>query len=165
MIKSNSEYRVSTLRNLPPGLLGSETYSVVTATEINVELIRAEYFLLVQRPFATLHQGTIDLNMADFPAEQERWILSTALDEAQRQVDIETENLLERRANELNRTDLAYLPFEFKSAAVSLMSPWMRGLFEKEIRQILQQTKSPRLQVYLSLLIQNSPNTWQWHRE
>jgi hypothetical protein len=161
MSKLNSEYRVSTLRNLSPGLLGSKTYSVVTATEINADVIGAEYFLLVQRPSATLHQGTIDLNMANFPAELERWTLSTALDEAQLQVDIETGNLLEGRANELNRPDLAYLSFEFKPTAVSLMSPWMGGIFDQQIRQIFQRTQSPKLRIYLSLLIPNSPNTWQ----
>lgn len=152
-----SEYRISALRKLPPGLLGSETYSIVTATEVNADLIRAEYFLLVQRPVAKLHFGTIDLNMKEFPQELERWDIPFALDEAQLQVEIEVGKLQENRANELNREDLAYLPFEFKSGGVSLMGPWMRGLFEPQIREILSLTRSPKLKIYLGFLVQNLP--------
>jgi hypothetical protein len=157
MTKPNSEYKMSALRRLPPGLLGSETYSIVTATEVNADLIKAEYFLLVQRPAAALHHGTIELNLKNFPSELERWDTSFALDEAQLQVEIEVGNLLEARAAELNRDDLAYLPFEFKSSGVSLMGPWMRGLFESQIREILRQTESPKLKLYLGFLVQNSP--------
>ncbi len=165
MHNPKSEYRVSALRKLPPRLLGSETCSIVTATELNAELIKAEYFLIVQRPSPKLHWGTIDFNTTNFPIELEGWTLSTALDEAQAQVDVETGSLLESCAIELSRPDLAYLPFEFKSAGVSLLGPWMRGLFEDQIRQILQQTSSPKLRLYLSFLIQNSPDTSKWQRK
>ena len=157
MTKPNSEYRISALRKLPAGLLGTETYSIVTATEVNADLIKAEYFLLVQRPTATLHRGTIELNMKNFPSDLERWDTSFALDEAQLQVEIEVGNLLEARATELNRVDLAYLPFEFKSSGVSLMGPWTRGLFESQIKDVLRQTESPKLKLYLGFLVQNSP--------
>ena len=157
MTKPNSKYKISALRRLPPGLLGSETYSIVTATEVNADLIKAEYFLLVQRPTAALHHGTIELNLKNFPSELERWDTSFALDEAQLQVEIEVGNLLEARAAELNRDDLAYLPFEFKSSGVSLMGPWTRGLFQSEIIEILRQTESPKLKLYLGFLVQNSP--------
>jgi hypothetical protein len=157
MTNPNSEYRISALRKLPPGLLGSETYSIVTATEVNADLIRAEYFLLVQRPVAALNFGTIDLNLKDFPLELERWDISFALDEAQLQVEIEVGKLQEARAAELNREELASLPFEFKSGGVSLMGPWMRGLFEPQIREVLRQTGSPKLRLYLGFIIQNSP--------
>lgn len=161
MLKPKSEYRISALRNLPPALLGSETYSVVAATEINLDLILAEYFLLVQRPTAKLIQGTIELNMANFPEELEKWTISNAVDEAQRQIEIEVANLLEGRAEELNRQDLAYLPFEFKSTGVGLIGPWMRGQFQDQIRSILHQTRSPKLKIYLGYLARNLSNTQQ----
>ena len=157
MSKTNSEYRFSALRKLPPGLLGSETYSIVTATEVKADLIKAEYYLLVQRPNIQMIHGMIELNMKNFPAELERWNISFALDEAQLQVEIEVGTLLEARATALNRVDLAYLPFEFKSAGVSLMSPWTRGLFGAQIIEILNKTESPKLKLYLGFLIQNTP--------
>jgi len=157
MTKSNSEYKISALRRLPPGLLGSETYSIATATEVNADLIKAEYYLLVQRPTAALHQGTIALNLRNFPSELEKWDITFALDEAQLQVEIEAGILLEARAAELNREDLAYLPFEFKSSGVSLMGPLTRGLFETQIREILRQTESPKLKLYLGFLVQSLP--------
>lgn len=116
---------------------------------------KAEYFLLVQRPTAAMHFGTIELNLKNFPLELERWDISVALDEAQRQVEIEVEKLQAARAAELNKEDLAYLPFEFKSGGATLMGPWMQGLFKPQILEILTQTESPKLKLYLNFLVQN----------
>ena len=61
MIKSNSEYKISALCWLPQGGLLGKTYSIVTATEVGADLIKAEYFLLVQRPTAALHHDTFKI--------------------------------------------------------------------------------------------------------
>lgn len=155
MIKPNSEYKISALCGLPPGLLG-KTYSIVTATEVNADLIKAEYFLLVQRPTAALHHDTFKLNL-NSPPELERLDILTALDEAQFQVETKVKNLLEARADELDSENLDFLPFEFKPNGVNLTSPWTSGLFDSQIKEILHRTESPKLKWCLELVVQNPP--------
>lgn len=136
--------------------MGNETYSIVSATEVNADLIKAEYFILIQRPNSAVYCGAIEFKKKVFPVELEKWSISDALDKAQLQVKIEVENLLEARASELNRIDLAYLTFEFRSVGdSSLMGAWTRGLFESQIRDILSKTESPKLRLYLKCLVQN----------
>ncbi len=156
MIKPNSEFKISALRGLHPGLLG-KTYSIVTATEVNADLIKAEYFLLVQLPTAALHHRTFELNLKYSPPELERWDILSALNYAQPLVKIEVENLLEARADELNLEDLDFLEFEFKPNGVNLTSPWTSGLFDSQIREILRRTESPKLRWDLKLVVQNPP--------
>lgn len=156
MIKPNSEYKISALRGLHPGLLG-KTYSIVTATEVDADLIKAEYFLLVQLPTAALHHRTCELNLKNSPPVLERWDISSALDEAQFRVKIEVENLLEALADELNGQELDFLPFEFKSNGVNLMSPWSSGLFHSQIREIMRRTESLKLKQHLESVVLSPP--------
>ena len=150
----NSEYKISALCGLPPGLLG-KTYSIVTATEVNADLIKAEYFLLVQLPTAALHHRTCELNLKNSPPELERWDISSALDEAQFRVKIEVENLLEALAAALNREDSAYPQPEFKPSVNRLAGLWTSGLFDSQIREILRRTESPKLKQYLESVVQS----------
>lgn len=154
MIKSNSVYKISALCWLPQGGLLGKTYSIVTATEVGADLIKAEYFLLVQRPTAALHHDTFKINL-NSPSELERWDILSALDEAQSQVKREVQNLLEARAPALNREDSAYPQPEFKPSGDCLTGLWMRGLFHSQIREILRGTESPKLKRNLELVVQS----------
>ena len=155
MIKPNSEYKISALCWLPQGGLLGKTYSIVTATEVGADLIKAEYFLLVQRPTAALHHRTCELNLKNSPPELERWDISSALDYAQSHVKNEVENLLEARAPALNREDSAYPQPEFKPSGDGLTGLWMGGLFHFQIREILRRTESPKLKRYLEFVVQS----------
>lgn len=70
-------------------------------------------------------------------------------------MEIDVGSLQESRARALGRDELAYIPFEFRQKGTSLMGVWSRGVFESQIQEIAQKTKSPQLRIYLSFLMQN----------
>lgn len=107
---------------------------------MNSDLIKAEYFLLVQRPTAALHHDTLELNL-NSPSELERWDISSVLDEAQFPVKREVENLLKSRAAALNREDFACPQPEFKPSGDGLPGLWMIGPFHSQIREIMRRTE------------------------
>lgn len=155
-----SAYRVFALRGLPPGLLGSQSMAIAAATEVGHLRYLVEYHVLTFRPQEAVISGTIDFDLTGLPPEHGEFDLQSALEEARTQIEIETANLLEKRALELKREDLAYLPFTYAPDAVSVVGTWMRGHFVEQIRGIAKATKCPKLSLYLSFVIQNAPSTF-----
>lgn len=123
---------------------------------MDADLIKAEYFLLVQLPTAALHHDTFKLNL-NSPPELKRWDISSALDMAKFLVETKVKNLLEALADELNLEDLDFLPFDLKSNGVNLTSPWTSGMFDSEIREILRRTESPKLKRDLKSVVLSPP--------
>lgn len=155
MNNNSSKYVVYMLRPPQPVIFG-ETYAICTGTEISPGKYRAEYFILMQRPTETLHIGPpIIFDGQTFPPGLDAIDMNFAIDEANRQAEIDLLQLLESRAAELQRPELAYLPLGLEPRPSSLMGCWMRGLFSKQIPAIIESTKCPQLAFYLRLLKQN----------
>lgn len=154
MTNKKSKYVVYMLRRLSPGILG-ETYAIVTGTEVAPEDYRAEHFLLTQRPSEALHAGHFDIG-GKLPPDVGVIDIDFAITEAYRQVEIDIQLMLEKRAGELERPDLTYQAFELQERSVSLLSCWMRGRFTEQLIFIKNSTKCPSLAFYLNLLQQNS---------
>lgn len=148
-----SEYAIYTLRGLPAGVFG-EAYAIVTGTEVAHGEYRAEYFILTQRPSESLHMGTFDISGNSFPVELGTVDTTFVQAEAKQQVDIDLLLLLEKRATELGRPDVAYLPFELEQHPSPLIGCWMRGCFTKQLMTVKDATKCPELVRYLNLLQQ-----------
>lgn len=156
----NSAYRVFALRGLPPGLLGSQSMAIAAASEVFHLRYLVEYYLLTFRPQEAMISGSIDFNLTALPPEHGEFDLQSALEEARTQIEIETATFLEKRAMEVNRDDLAYLPFTYAPEAVSVVGTWMRGHFVDQIRAISKTTQCPKLKLYLSFVTQNTPGTF-----
>lgn len=152
-----SAYRVFALRGLPPGLLGTQSMAIGAATEVAHLRYLVEYYVLTFRPQEAVISGTIDFNLTGLSPEHGEFDLQSALEEARAQIEIETARLLEKRALELKREDLAYFPFTFAPDGVSLAGTWMRGHFVEQLRAIAKNTKCPKLSLYLSFVTQNAP--------
>ena len=99
--------------------------------------------------------GNFDIG-GKIPPEAGEIDIDFAIDEALGQAEIDLSLMLEKRAAELNRPDLAYLPFELEERRGSLMSCWMRGCFAQQLTTIRNSTKCSSLAFYLELLQQNS---------
>lgn len=155
MTEETSKYTIYTVRQLPAGMFG-ETYVVVTGTQISPEEYFAEHFILTQRPIEALHNGTVEILGKSFPEELGRVDINFALAEAYRQAEIDLLLLVEQRATELARPDLAYLPFDLRECASPFVGCWMRRRFSAQLMAIKDATKCPSLVRYLSLLSQVS---------
>lgn len=143
------------LHGLPAGVFG-ETYVIVTGTELSIGEYSAEYFILTQRPSEALHMGAFVISGNSFPTELGTVDTDFALSEAYVQAEIDMLLLLEKRATELGRPDIAYLPFELKQRPSPFVGCWMRGCFTNQLMAVKDATKSPSLASYLSLLKQIS---------
>jgi len=114
MTDNASKYATYMLRGLPAGVFG-ESYAIVTGTEVAQGEYRAEHFILTQRPSDALHHGAVDISGDSFPNELGTVDTDFALAEAYRQVEIDLLLLLEKRATELGRPDVAYLPLNWSN--------------------------------------------------
>lgn len=155
MTDDTSKYNTYMLHGLPAGLFG-ETYAIVTGTEVSQGEYLAEYFIMTQRPSEALHMSTFDFLGNSFPSELGTVDIDFALTEAYNQVEIDLSLLLEKRVTELNRPDLAYLPFKLEQRNSPFVGCWMRGRFTDQIKNITDVTKCPSLAGYLSLIQQIS---------
>ena len=155
MTDKTSKYSTYMLRGLPAGVFG-EAYAIVSGTEVAQGEYRAEYFILTQRPGEALHIGAFDISGNSFPVELGTVDTDFAITEAYRQVEIDLLLLLEKRAAELGRPDLAYLPFELAQRPNPFVGCWMRGRFINQIKAVTDATKCPLLARYLGFLQQIS---------
>lgn len=153
MTDKTPEYSIYMLRGLPAGVFG-ETYAIVTGTEVAQGEYRAEYFILTQRPIESMKMGAFDIDGNLFPAELGTVDTNFAQAEAYRQAEMDLYLLLEMRASELGRPDVAYLPFELEQRPSPFVGCWMRGCFMKQLMTVKDATKCPSLARYLNLLQQ-----------
>lgn len=146
-------YSVYMVGGIPPGVFG-EAYAICTATDLPNAVFRCEWFLLTQRPTESLHSGVVDISSTGVPKELGEIDLGFAMNEALAQARFDIFSLLEKRAQQVNREEIAYLPFELKRTPTPLLGCWMRGLYTNELRQMKLQTASYQLRTYLGLLEQ-----------
>lgn len=131
--------------------------AIAAATEVSHLRYLVEYHVLTFLPQEKVISGTIDFNLTGLPSEHVEFDLQSALEEARAQIEIETASVLEMRALEVKREDLAYLPFTYAPDVVSLFGTWMRGDFVEQIRAVATTTQCPKLRLYLSLVTQKNP--------
>jgi len=155
MTDPTSQYKVYMLQGLPAGVFG-ESYLIVTGTELRSKQFAAEYFVLTQRPKEAMHMNAVLIKGASFPEDLATVNCGFAMEEAYRLAEIDLGDLLETRATELQRPDVAYLPVRLKDYNAQLVGCWMRGLFSTQLMDIKDITKCDSLHRYLTLLQQVS---------
>jgi len=155
MAKKISKYTTYMLRGLPAGIFG-EAYVLVTGTEISQGEFRAEYFIFTQRPAEALKTGQVNISSSSFPPELGIVDVDFVMSEALRQAEIDVFLLIENRATELERSDLAYLPFELSEYPNPFVGCKMRGRFTRQLIDVKDSTQCPSLALYLDLLQQVS---------
>jgi hypothetical protein len=148
------QYSVYSIRGLPAGVWG-ESYAVVTAFESAPNELTTEFFIMTKRPTEALHAGSIKIAVSPLPPELGKIDLEFAMQEGLNQTQFLLENLLETRATELSRPDVAYLQFELKQTPTGhLLGCWMRGQFNSQIKGVQAGTQCRPLARYLGLLSQ-----------
>jgi hypothetical protein len=156
MNNTTSHYAVYSIVGLPAGLWG-ESYVIATSYERSQDQLVAEYFILTNRPHEAMNSGSVTIAVSPIPPDLGTIDLEFALQEGQEQAKLRLYDLLEARATELGRPDLAYLQFDIKPSRTGhLLGCWMRGQFNAQLSEIGQATQCPSLKRYLSLLSQVS---------
>ena len=121
------------------------TYVIVTGVEIAKNEYIGEYFALTQRPAESLNWGSVSNSGKSFPKELRSVVIDFAMAEAHPQAEIDLQLLVEKRAAQLEREDLAYLPYELKKCASHFIGCWMSGRHTSQLQAIKDTTKSPSL--------------------
>lgn len=154
MVTEPSKFSIYSIRGLPAGVWG-ESYAIVTAFESAPNELTTEFFLMTRRPKESLNCGTLRVAVSPLPPELGKIDLDFTLQEGLRQAECLLTDLLEARAAELSRPDVAYLQFELKLTNTGdLLGSWMRGQFKPQIDEIRAKTQCRPLARYLDLLSQ-----------
>jgi hypothetical protein len=151
MSSADRDYTVCRIDGLPAGLFG-EAYAICAAYALPDGDFKGEWYILTQKPREELHHGAIDVSGKGLPPELGVVDVEFAREEALTQARLDLLELLEKRAKQVDREDLVYLPFELKTIQNPLLGCWMRCRFTSEITKIKDITSAPNLQMYLSLL-------------
>ena len=151
MSDPTSMYTTYMVRGLPAGVFG-EAYVVVAGAEVMPSTYRAEYGILTQRPKETLSVGGFDIATETFPSELGPVDAKFACEEALRQAENNLFEMLEDRATELNRPEVAHLQFELKECAMPLLGCWMRGRFTNQLIELKDNIQCQPLRTYLAAL-------------
>lgn len=155
MTETTSKYTVYMMRGLPAGVFG-EAYVVVASANVSTGIYRAEYYILTQRPQESLRSGALGITANDLPAELGIVDADFAIGEGLRQAEINIFEMLDNRAIELNRPDVAHLSFDLQKCQNPFVGCRMRGRFLQQLADIGTSTKCPSLSRYMGLLQQVS---------
>lgn len=148
------KYSVYSIRGLPAGVWG-ESYAVVAAFESAPNELTTEFFIMTKRPKEALNSGGLKITVSPLPPELGKIDIEFALKEGLHQAELSLMNLLETRAVELSRPDVAYLQFELKPTTTGdLLGCWMRGEFNSQIKAVQASTQCRPLVEYLRFLSQ-----------
>ena len=144
-IKQPSTFRV---QGLPLGFFG-EAYVIVSVWKSTPTIWMAEFNILTKRPHAHLVSCDINFDIANYPSELEPIDEAYMEAEAERQAENYLILELEKRATELNRSDLAYLPILLQRSKNSTVNLWVSNLFPGKLEDMANHTKSSDLKNYL----------------
>lgn len=153
MKKQNSERIIYQICGTSQSIFG-EAYVIVTALENAPGIFRSEQFILIQRPIESLYMDTFLVNGNSFPPEIAHVDIEFVLNEGKIHAETLVGNILELRASEIGRPDLAFTQFNLLNRNTSLVGCKMRGRFVKQFTEIKEKTKCSSLELYLSLLDQ-----------
>lgn len=155
MPNNADKYSVYAIRGLPAGVFG-ESYVVVASANTSAGIYNAEYYILTQRPQESLRSGSLRISASGFPEELVTVDADFAIGEGLRQAEIDMFELLESRASELNRPDVALLQFTLQSCQSPFVGCRMRGRFIQQLTDIGEATKCQTLSSYIRILQQIS---------
>lgn len=153
MADTSCKRSVYMLQGLPAGMFG-EAYVVVTGIELPHAHFRTEQFILTQRPREMLHMNSFEIDGNTFPSELGKVDVDFALAEGLTRAESIVLDLLEKRANELGRAELAYHRFDLVSRPSPFVGCKMRGRFVEQLTQIKNATQCRAFSSYLALLDQ-----------
>lgn len=153
MSNTTCKHTVHMVRGLPAGIFG-EAYVVVTGIEMAPNRYRTEQFILLQRPVEALHMEAFEINGGTFPAELGTVDVDFAMEEGLMHAESLVSQLLEQRANELGRPDLAMLRVDLVSRPSPFVGCKMRGCFVDQMTAVKNATKCRSFSNYLGLLDQ-----------
>lgn len=139
------------LRGLPAGVFG-EAYVVVACAIVPTGTYRTEHYILTQRPQESLYSGTLSIVANDLPAELGIVDTDFAICQGLHQSEIDIFELLEKRSIELDRPDVALLPFNLQECQSPFVGCRMRGRFLQQLAEIGTSTKCPTLSNHMILL-------------
>lgn len=142
MSSKTSQYSVYSICGLPAGVWG-ESYVVVTAYESTPVELAGEFFILTKRPQEALNFGALKIAASALPPEFGKIDIEFVLRESLCQSDRLLNDMLEARAVELARPDVACLRFELKpNTTTGLLHCWMNGRFKPQLKDIQTKTQS-----------------------
>ncbi|MDN2713663.1 hypothetical protein [Janthinobacterium sp. SUN120] len=153
MNKQNSKRIIYYLGGLPAGVFG-ESYVVLTAIEISTGLYRCEQFILTQRPTESLQIDHFEIDCNRMPPELGEFDIDFALDEGKQHAELLVSELLEHRANNLGRAELALSSFQLSDRHSTFVGCRMRGVFVKQLSEMRAATKCTAFSSYLGLVEQ-----------
>ena len=154
MAPEPSKFSVYSIRGLPAGVWG-ESYAIVAAFESAPNELTTEFFVITKRPKEALNSGNLKIAVSPLPPELGKIDLDFALQEGLQQTELLLMDMLEARASELSRPDVAYLQFELKPTNTGvLLGCWMRGQFNSQLKEVQAKTQCPPLARYLGLFSQ-----------
>lgn len=153
MTATASKYTFYMLRGLPAGVFG-EAYVVVATTTGSTMTFRTEHYILTQRPQESLRSGVLNIVANDFPAELGIVDADFAISNGLHQAEIDIFEMLEKRSIELDRPEVALLPFDLKECPNPFVGCRMRGRFLQQLEDIGNSTKCPSLSRHMRLLQQ-----------
>ena len=154
MTTEPSRFSVYSIRGLPAGVWG-ESYAVVAAFESAPNELTTEFFVMTKRPKEALNSGALKIAVSPLPPELGKIDIEFALQEGLRQTELSLMDLLEARAAELSRPDVAYLQFELKPTNTGdLLGCWMRGQFNSQLKEVQAKTQCRPLAQYLGFFTQ-----------
>lgn len=153
MSNPTSMYTTYMVKGLPAGVFG-EAYVVVAGAEVMPATYRAEYCILMQKPVESMNVGGFDIATATFPPELGPIDAEFVCEESLRQAEIHLLELLETRAAELGRPEVAHLHFELKECTTPLLGCWMRGRFTKQLIELNGKVQCQPLRTYLTAVQQ-----------
>ncbi|MBT9613157.1 MAG: hypothetical protein IV108_07825 [Burkholderiales bacterium] len=154
MASEQSKFSVYSIRGLPAGVWG-ESYAIVTAFESATNEFTTEFFVITKRPSEALNSGNIKIIASPIPPELGKIDIEFTLQEGLQQTELLLMEMLEARASELSRPDVAYLQFELKPTNTGhLLGCWMRGQFSSQLTEIQAKTQCTPLARYLGFFSQ-----------
>ncbi|MRV70672.1 hypothetical protein GJ700_02930 [Duganella sp. FT92W] len=155
MKDTDSKRLVFTLQGLPTGVFG-ETYVVVTGVELAPKHYLTEQFIFTQRPDEALDADSLEIDGRTLPDELETVDLDYVLREGVTQANANVLRMLERRASDLERPELAYGRYELVPRPSPFVGCKMRGRFVPQLSEMKAKTQCPSFSRYLRLLEQVS---------
>jgi hypothetical protein len=140
------------LRGLRPSLFG-ESYVLISVSTPTETLWAAEYHILTSAPNESLRSDVVSFDITGYPTElppmDERYMVEEALLQADRAVSIELHN----RTTVLGNAEVDPPQFTLELTAISPVSLWTRGIFEKALEDIAKSTRDSELKRYLELVM------------
>jgi hypothetical protein len=127
---------------------------VISVWQPSATTWKAEFNILTKRPHEQLTSGIVDFDTASYPPELQPIDEAYMEAEAARQAEIDLSLELEKRATDVKRPELAYLPVKLERTRISPVTLWVRNTFPVKFADMASATKSPELARYLRVVME-----------